>query len=269
MIDSIYKFIYEYAYIPEHLPNYFISFSDSKLNFNYKNQFIYYYSKNDLRIIGYPLKNNFQENIFIELLTKLVNQYKPNILGVITPKKLINYPYKINHYEFDHYYILHIKRIKMNKKLRNIIKRAEREVVINITREIKSIHKRLIKDFCKRKRISNTYVKMFSKIPNYIKSSRNAYVIEAWKKDKLIAFTIYENVARKYGFYLFNFTSKKEEYIPGTSDLLFKKCVEIALESGKEYINMGLGINEGVKYFKSKWGAKPTLEYNCIITYFK
>ena len=39
------------------------------------------------------------------------------------------------------------------------------------------------------------------------------------------------------------------------------------MDSGKKYINMGLGINEGIKFFKSKWGSKPFYEYNLITTY--
>lgn len=45
------------------------------------------------------------------------------------------------------------------------------------------------------------------------------------------------------------------------------ELIKIALEKGKEYINMGLGINEGVKKFKEKWGGRPFLDYEfCVHT---
>jgi hypothetical protein len=29
----------------------------------------------------------------------------------------------------------------------------------------------------------------------------------------------------------------------------------------KAYIHLGLGVNEGVRRFKEKWGGKPTIPY--------
>jgi hypothetical protein len=261
------RVIHENAYIPEHLPEYFIPFSS--LECIYTDPYMYYFRNADLRVIGYPLRGSFDEERFVRFLEGLVSKYKPKVLSVITPAKLVDYPFKINYYESDHYYILSLDNIHMNKKLRNIIRRAKRDLSIKISREFRDVHWGLIKKFCKRKKISRIYFKMYSKIPDYINYSNTVYLIEAWRNDDLIAFTIYEDAAKKYGFYLFNFTEDKNKYVPGSSDILFKKCIEIARESGKEYINMGLGINEGIKFFKSKWGGRPVYEYNFIITYLE
>lgn len=59
---------------------------------------------------------------------------------------------------------------------------------------------------------------------------------------------------------MFNFISRKN-YIPGISDLLFYEIVKKAKDSGKLFINMGLGINKGVVFFKRKWGAERFLPY--------
>jgi len=37
--------------------------------------------------------------------------------------------------------------------------------------------------------------------------------------------------------------------------------IKIATETRKEYIHLGLGVNEGIKRFKKKWGGIPFLPY--------
>lgn len=257
--------IIECAYIPEHLPDYFIPFSGLKCYLY--DDYVYYYSNGDLRFIGYPLSGRFDENDFAEALKHLVRLHRPKVLGVISPS-ISNYPFNIDYVETDEYYILDLEKLVIRKKVRNIIKRAEREVEVTVSRNITKAHKKLIDSFCKRKGIKEVYVELFKKIPNYVGFSKSAYIIEAWKKGELIAFTIYEDLPKNYGFYLFNFTATRDKYVPGTSDLLFKKCIDIAVSGGKRYINMGLGINEGVRFFKVKWGGRP-MSYNYVITHLE
>ena len=70
--------------------------------------------------------------------------------------------------------------------------------------------------------------------------------------------------AGEYAFYLFNFRSP-EAAIPGTSDLLLHALIREAQERGKRYLNLGLGINKGVAFFKEKWGARPFLPHQSLI----
>lgn len=37
--------------------------------------------------------------------------------------------------------------------------------------------------------------------------------------------------------------------------------INLAREYGKGYINLGLGVNEGIRRFKEKWGGIPFLRY--------
>jgi hypothetical protein len=37
--------------------------------------------------------------------------------------------------------------------------------------------------------------------------------------------------------------------------------IKFAREEKKEKINLGLGINQGVTFFKKKWGGKASLPY--------
>jgi hypothetical protein len=35
----------------------------------------------------------------------------------------------------------------------------------------------------------------------------------------------------------------------------------MSIEYDKKYIHLGLGVNSGIRRFKEKWGAKPTISY--------
>jgi hypothetical protein len=37
--------------------------------------------------------------------------------------------------------------------------------------------------------------------------------------------------------------------------------VEMSVEYGKKYVHLGLGVNEGIRRFKMKWGGVPTRRY--------
>jgi hypothetical protein len=37
--------------------------------------------------------------------------------------------------------------------------------------------------------------------------------------------------------------------------------IELTREQGKKEINLGLGVNEGIRRFKEKWGGVPFLNY--------
>jgi hypothetical protein len=59
---------------------------------------------------------------------------------------------------------------------------------------------------------------------------------------------------------MFNFGSDAR-YVPGASDLLLSKVIQQAKTEKKKYINLGLGINSGVTFFKEKWGGVAFLPY--------
>jgi hypothetical protein len=39
------------------------------------------------------------------------------------------------------------------------------------------------------------------------------------------------------------------------------ELIKISNEFGKRYIHLGLGVNDGIRRFKEKWGARPTRSY--------
>ena len=44
----------------------------------------------------------------------------------------------------------------------------------------------------------------------------------------------------------------------------FFEMVNLALIKGKKAVNLGLGINNGIRRFKEKWGGAPFLIYSSV-----
>ncbi len=102
---------------------------------------------------------------------------------------------------------------------------------------------------------------IFQRIDRYLSSSKTAAIFDARTGDgELVAFDIAEFKPRDYALYMFNFSSDAR-YIPGASDLLLARMIEQAKTEGKKYINLGLGINPGVAFFKEKWGGVAFLPH--------
>ena len=102
---------------------------------------------------------------------------------------------------------------------------------------------------------------IFQRIDAYLSSSKTASIFEARTGDgDLVAFDIAEFMPKDYAVYMFNFRSEAR-YIPGASDLLLSAVMQQAIAEGKKYVNLGLGINPGVAFFKEKWGGAAFLPH--------
>jgi hypothetical protein len=60
----------------------------------------------------------------------------------------------------------------------------------------------------------------------------------------------------------------KENYVSHASDLLFSEMIRYTRKHGKSRINLGLGVNSGIRRFKTKWGGQPYLDYEFCEYYF-
>jgi len=140
-----------------------------------------------------------------------------------------------------------------------MVRRAKRE--LNVTEaKYDKVHGKLIREFISTHDLSQEQLHIFKQVPQYLKTSTTARLLEARKKNVLVAFSIVDLGAADYAFYLFNFRSSKK-MIPGASDLLFSHMIQLAQSEGKAVINLGLGIHPGIRRFKEKWGGVPFCSY--------
>ncbi len=185
-------------------------------------------------------------------------------LTVLGPEKPLKAPGNCQ-CDRDFYWGLALDKLERNAKLRNTLKRASRDIDIEIdsgktawTEE----HMSLCDSFCSRKKASlgDDSIFLFGQIGKYLEGSPQARVYSARDKNgKLKACAVADFSAFATAFYMFAF--RYPDAVPGSSDLLLDTIINDAASLGYEKVNLGLGIDRGVEFFKKKWGAHPLFPY--------
>ncbi len=251
-----------HAYVPEHLTHYVTAVSQAE-PFLF-DDFLAYTSHHRLIFIGYPLEGTFDGRRMERTLEKAIKRFKPRDVALTAPA-LPTSLRNCGHPPSDRYYRLDLSSISISQKLRNMLKRAQKELSVKKNADFDEEHKQIITDFLKAHPVDEAAGFIFNRINEYLSSSSNVRVFDARdKKDDLVAFDVAEFTPKDYAFYMFNFGSDAR-YVPGTSDLLLFEVIQEAKTAGKRFINLGLGINPGVTFFKKKWGGVVFLPHvSCL-----
>ena len=256
------RYIEDYAYVPEHLSHYVTAISQTEPFFI--DDFLFHVKKDHLIFVGYPLKEPLGEKQMLRGLENAIKRFKPKNVALTAPaipsslKNCVHPPP-------DHYYRLDLSSTSISQKLRNMLKRADRELSVERSNTFDEEHRKMIVEFQKTHPVDEATGFIFNRINEYLSSSPTAWVFDARnKRDELVAFDVAEFTPKDYALYMFNFGSDAR-YVPGASDLLLSKVIQQAKTEKKRYINLGLGINRGVTFFKKKWGGMPFLPYTSCL----
>jgi hypothetical protein len=254
--------ISDYAYLPEHIPQYVTAISHTEPFLI--DDFLVHVKKDHLTFVGYSLKESFEEKRMRSVLDKGIKRFRPESVSLIAP----SIPSSIHdciHPPSDHYYRLELSSLSISQKLRNMLSRASRDLSVKKNKDFDEEHKKIVEDFLKTHPVDEATRFIFKKIGDYLSSSPTAWVFDARNnKNELVAFDVAEFTPIDYILYMFNFSSEAL-YVPGASDLLLSEVIQQAKTERKKYINLGLGINPGVTFFKKKWGAVAFLPYaSCV-----
>ncbi len=256
------EFIEDHAYVPEHIPHYVTAISQAEPYLI--GDFLAYVKAGHLILVGYPLKDRFEEKRLRKVFESAVKHFQPESVSLIGP----SIPPSLNHTVHppsDHYYLLSLSSFSIAQKLRNMLKRADRELSVEKTRTYCEEHKKMVEEFLKFHSVDEATRSIFERIDKYLSSSETAWVFQARNKgNELVAFDVAEFESKSYCFYMFNFASDVR-YVPGVSDLLLSEVIQEAKNEKKKFINLGLGINAGVTFFKKKWGGSAFLPYTCCL----
>lgn len=248
------RFVYEHAYLPEHLPDYVEAVSGAEVHL--LDDYLCFERGNHLIFIGYPLKNKRRDTQ--KAYDSACEHFHPATVAIIAPEIWLP-PQTYEAQPEDTYYCLKLPLESVDPEVSYMVRRAGRELRVEEGVFGKE-HKRLVKGFISGHALSQEQVEIYKAIPRYIKRSRSTLLLEARKEDDLVAFNIVDMGSAHYAFYLFNFRWMKAR-VPGASDLLFHEMVRMAQAKGKMVLNLGLGIHPGVRRFKEKWGGTPFLTH--------
>ena len=254
-----FDYILEYAYIPEQMTSYVMAISTAE-PFLFGN-FLVYRKEEHVVFVGYPLREVFQEKRMRKALDEAVRRFNPSSVALMAP----SIPTSIHPQtppSSDRYYRVDLAALSISQKVRNMINRAKRHLKVEKRKTLDEGHHQLVREFLTAHPVGQQTRFIFERIPDYVSSSATAWVYDAKnEKGELVAFDVAEMGPKHYAFYMFNFTSHNRD-VPGASDLLLWEILLQAKSEDKHYINLGLGINPGVSFFKEKWGGVPFLPYS-------
>ncbi len=250
--------VYQQAYLPEHLPDYVEAIAGSEAHL-FENR-LCYTRKRHLIFIGYPLGGEHLDNP--AAYKAACKQFQPSTVAIIAPE-IWALSETFEEQPADDYYRLKLPAGPLAPAMAYMLRRAQRELSVH-RGQFGREHRKLIKAFVAGHALSAQQKIIFKNIKRYQKAGTTSHLLEARKRGRLAAFTIVDLGAADYAFYMFSFRSAKIK-VPGASDLLFHEMVKLAQAEGKKVVNLGLGINAGIRRFKEKWGGVPFLDYCSVL----
>jgi hypothetical protein len=255
------EFIREHAFIPEHIVPY--GEAASGLEPFLTDGYLYFFREGrPLVFIGYPLAGKTDPAGLEEVLEGVIRSRRPEETAILAPAVPPGYGASSAR---DYYYSMETAGPAPPPKVANMVRRASRALGVTRQRALGPEHLEMIRSFYESRPIDPDSRAIFERIPAYVEASPTAVVFSALTEDgRIAAFDIADFWANHYAFYMFNFRSSLDPF-PGASDLLLREIIAAAKARGKSRVNLGLGINAGVTFFKTKWGARPFLPHESVL----
>ncbi len=260
MISSIdEEYILTRAYVPEHIVTLMALLSKGE-PFLIEDHLVL--AKDTwLIFVGYPFDRMFSQERCEKIVKQVLERFRPESLRFIGPEIPLFLTDSCSERQTDRYYRFDIEQARVKNSLRRVAEKASQELDVERANAFSKEHEILISELLKREKLRPRVRELYHLMPDYFSRSSSACVLNAWNKERrLSAFYILELGARNFTTYLIG-THSKKNYVPHASDLLFLKMIELTREQGKSEINLGLGVNEGIRRFKEKWGGVPFLNY--------
>ena len=253
------EYVFTKAYVPEHIVSLMVLISKGE-PFLIENHLIFI-KDNWLILVGYSLDGNFFQERCEKILKQAVETFRPEYLWFIGPEIPASLLDSCKEKQTDRYYRLDLEQIKLKSSLQRAADKASKELTVERSHSISKEHETLIAELLKRQKLPPRVRELYRAIPDYVAHSSSSCVLNARDRNgKLCAFYVVELAAKKFSTYVLGSHSKKH-YVPHASDFLFFEMIKLTGEHGKKIINLGLGVNQGIRRFKEKWGGIPFLSY--------
>jgi hypothetical protein len=259
-------YILERAYVPEHILNLMVPISKGEPFL--KEDHLVFVKDNWLILVGYPLEGNFSQERCERILEQAVETNRPEYLWFIGPETPPSLQGSCKERQTDQYYKFDLNQTKLKPSLQRVADKASKELIVERGHSISKEHEGLISELLKREKLPPRLRELYRAMPDYVAHSSTACVLNARDKNgKLCAFFVVELGAKNFSTYVLGSHSKKH-YVSHASDFLFLEMIKLTREHGKNTINLGLGVNEGIRRFKEKWGGIPFLNYEFCERYY-
>jgi hypothetical protein len=259
-------YVLERAYVPEHIVSLMALISKGEPFL--MEDHLCFAKDNWLILVGYSLDQNFSRERCERILKQTLATFRPEYLWFIGPEIPASLSDSCKERETDRYYKLDLEQLELKSSLQRATDKASEVLTVERAHSISKEHKALIAELLKREKLPPRVRELYRAMPDYVFRSSSAYTLTARDKNgKLCAFFVVELGAKNFSTYVLG-THSKRYYIPHASDLLFLEMIKLTKDHGKNTINLGLGVNQGIRRFKEKWGGVPFLTYEFCESFY-
>lgn len=219
------------------------------------------WKKGELILIGYPLTGAFDAKKFETTTRRLQRRFRPARISYIAPQAPLWPDAEAGETACDDYFTLDLQRVPMAAAVKRNIRNASRRLTVEKSGRMDASHRQLVDEFIARVKPGDRVQRLFERMPAYVAGQSGGYVLNARDgRSRLNAFYVVDLAPADFSTYVIGCYGKKN-YIAGASDLLMSALVDVSRQSGKTFIHLGLGVNEGLRRFKRKWGGVPSRPY--------
>ena len=231
-----------------------------------EDNFLFFSAADWLIAIGYPIPQRdgdapppYSPEAFTRALDKAVTRTGARDCWAIAPQLP---PFLATHVnEADVFYVL-ASDAEPPGALAGSLRKAATLLRVEETKVFTPAHRRLWAEFLRRKQLKPQVRELFARTPLVLTAPEvDVRLLNAWDgNDNLAACLVMDYGLAPCSTYLIGAHSR-EHYTAHAGDLLFAAMLEHARKAGKQFIHLGLGVNDGIRRFKKKWGGKPFLPY--------
>lgn len=253
------ELILEQARVPEHSVKFMTTMSGGEAFL--EGPYLFFHAEDWLLAIGYPIQgqnNSYSSHEFDKSLITAKRKSKAQACWAICPAL----PDRLQAYRIDQdkFYVLPAQA-RIPSRLDRLADKASAALSFDTGREFTAAHRRLWAEFTRRVALKPNVRELYARTEVVLPQCSSLMLLNAWdRQGNLSACLLIDTAPEDFVSYLLGAHSK-EHYVPYASDMLFREMIRLAALKGKKYLHLGLGVNEGITRFKTKWGAEPDLAY--------
>jgi len=252
-------YILDQAYVPEHCIRLMTHVSGGEPFLI--DDFFICRKENWIILIGYPLADNFTPDQLEAVFAKVKKKFRPEFVSLVAPQMPSSLAAACRETESDAYFTLQAQKPVIRSPLKRNLRKARQNLRVEFSSGMQDAHGELMHEFVGRTPLSERVQRLLFKMPEFVAGSDMALVLNTWDQaNKLAAFYVVDLEAKRFSNYIMGCHSRKN-YVRGASDLLLFELINLSLEYDKLYLHLGLGVNDGIRRFKAKWGAVPSRRY--------
>jgi uncharacterized protein YbaP (TraB family) len=208
--------------------------------------------------VGYPLSGEPGTADFDQALAEAVRRSRARTCWAISPS--LPDRLKAHRSDRDNYYVL-AADARVPERLERLAEKTSGLLRVEEGGTFTAAHRRLWAEFVGRVALPPNVRELFAKTEAVLQKAPGLVLLNAWdSRGQLAACLLLDTAPRAFLTYLIGAHSRTH-YTPYASDLLFREMIRIARRQGKEFLHLGLGVNEGIRRFKTKWGGARALPY--------